>query len=258
MSANTVVVVLDSTLTADTLRPWLAHERRVALVGPGRIADLGQLSDDLGATHVVIAARHPDGRAARLAATILAGARPRVAVAHRVGATSAIALAASAVTALESHTDPGGVLATFDQMVARSVGGMWLHKVTGLQYPRPGFGMHVRSLVSRGFVASMTPVPQISRALALSDDLQTVLVGAEETSREFTALQGVSAGRRLQAVPAISDVTRAHGSRGVEFVALAPVSAPTLAPNPCPSCGARSAVQICQYCHVHLRVSEPA
>lgn len=249
---------METAIPTDTLRPWVEGDTRVTVSGAGAFADLPRWADRVGAQHVLIVARSASGVAARLAATTLAGARPDVAVAHRVRPTTSLALAASALTALETGGDAVTVLQAFDQLVARSTSGIWLRSVTRLHQPKPGFGMHVRSLVSRGFVATTTPTPQVGRTLDLAEDGPPLLVAADPDSAEFAAVSTLAATHTVQTVPVLADVAKAYGSRGAEYACLAAVPPPMGPQALCPTCGIRQSGTVCPYCHTHLRVPEPA
>lgn len=252
------VVVMESAVPAHTLRPWLPDDPRVTVAAPGSFADLPAWVDRLGVSHVIVAARSTAGVTARLTATTLAAARPEVTVAHRVLPTTSVALAASALTALEAGTDAVSVLNTYDQLLRQSHSGTWLHSVTKLHDPKPGFGLHLRSMFTRGFVATTTPVPGVGRTFTLPPGGQPLLVGAEESSPAFAAVARLAGASPVQSVPVLADVSRAHGSAGAEFVALVPVQ-PLAGPvATCPSCHTRQARMTCPFCHVQLRVTEPA
>lgn len=249
---------METAVPSDTLRPWVDGDTRVTVSGTDAFADLPAWADRLGARHVLVVARSSSGVAARLAATTVAGARPDVAVAHRVQPTTSLALAASALTALETGGDAVAVLQAFDQLVARSASGVWLRSVTKLHQPKPGFGMHLRSLVSRGFVATTTPAPGVGRTLELADAGAPLLVAADPDSAELAAVTRLAGSHAIQTVPVLADVARAYGSRGAEFACLAPVPPPVGPQTLCPACGIRQSGTVCPYCHIHLRVSEPA
>lgn len=258
VSMSVAFIVIENAITQDVVTPWLGDDVRVAVATESAFADLPSWVDGLGADHVVIAARPASGVVARLAATTLTGARPGVAVAHRVVPTTSIALAACALNALESATDAVGVLRAFDQLSTRSSSGAWLRSVTKLDDPKPGLGLHVRSLFGRGFVAMTTPTPSVGRTLEAPEPGHPLLVGADAASAEFAAVVALAGGHAVQCVPALADVKAAYGSTGAEFVALAPVAPPAEPYATCPVCESRQSSLTCPFCHVHCRVSEPA
>jgi len=258
VDTSVAFVVVERSLDHDSLLPWIDDDPRVAVSPEPAFADLPAWVDGLGADHVIIAARPASGAVARLAATTLTGARPGVAVAHRVVPTTSIALAASALNALESGSDAVGVLRAFDQLSTRSSSGAWLRSVTRLDDPKPGLGLHVRSLFGRGFVAMTTPAPSVGRTLEAPPAGHPLLVGADAASAEFAAVVALAGGHAVQSVPVLADVKRSYGSTGAEFVALAPLAPPAEPFATCPVCESRQSSLICPFCHVHLRVSEPA
>jgi hypothetical protein len=258
VDTSVAFVVVENAFTHDALVPWIDDDPRVSAAPESAFADVPAWVDTLEADHVVIAARPASGRVARLAATTLTGARPGVAVVHRVVPTTSIALAASALNALESGSDAVGVLRAFDQLSTRSSSGAWLRSVTRLENPKPGLGLHVRSFVSRGFVAMTTPTPSVGRTLEAAMVGHPLLVGADAASAEFAAVVALAGGLTVQSVPALADVKAAYGSAGAEFVALEAVSPSPEAYATCPVCDSRQSAATCPFCHVHLRVSEPA
>lgn len=258
MEASVAFVVVENALTHDALVPWIDDDPRVAVAPESAFADVPAWVDGLGADHVIIAARPASGAMARLAATTLTGARPGLAVVHRVVPTTSIALAASALNALESGSDAVSILRAFDQLATRSSSGAWLRSVTRLEHPKPGLGLHVRSLFGRGFVAMTTPAPSVGRTLEAPAVGHPLLVGADAASAEFAAVVALVGAHPVQAVPALADVKRAYGSSGAEFVALEPVAPPAEPYATCPVCESRQSTLTCPFCHVHLRVSEPA
>ena len=258
MDTSLAFVVVENAITHDVLVPWIGDDPRVAVAPEPAFADVPAWVDALGADHVVVVARPASGAAARLAATTLSGARPGVAVAHRVVPTTSIALAASALNALESGSDAVSVLQAFDQLTTRSSSGAWLRSVTRLEHPKPGLGLHVRSLFGRGFVAMTTPEPSVGRTLPAPAVGHPLLVGADAGSAEFAAVVALAGGHPVQAVPVLADVTRAYGSAGAEFVSLEPVAPPAEPYATCPVCQSRQSSITCPFCHVHCRVSEPA
>lgn len=258
MDTPVAFVVVESAFTHDVLVPWIGEDPRVAVAPESAFADVPAWVDRLGADHVVIVSRPASGAVARLAATTLTGARPGVAVAHRVVPTTSIALAASALNALESGSDAVSVLRAFDQLTTRSSSGAWLRSVTKLEHPKPGLGLHVRSIFGRGFVAMTTPEPSVGRTLAAPAVGHPLLVGADAGSAEFAAVVALAGGHTVQSVPVLADVKAAYGSPGAEFVALEPVAAPAELYATCPVCDSRQSSLTCPFCHVHCRVSEPA
>lgn len=258
MDTSVVFVVVENSFDHDALVPWIDDDPRVAAAPESAFVDLPAWVDGLGASHVIIAARPASGVVARLAATTLSGARPEVAVVHRVAPTTSIALAASALNALEAGSDAVGVLRAFDELTTRSSSGTWLRSVTRLENPKPGLRLHVRSLFGRGFVAMTTPTPAVGRTLDAPPAGHPLLVGADAASAEFAAVVALAGGHAVQSVPVLADVKAAYGSPGAEFVALAPVAPPPEPFATCPVCQSRQSSLTCPFCHVHLRVSEPA
>lgn len=258
MDTPVVFVVVEGATTHDSVVPWIDDDPRVAVAPESAFTDVVEWVERLGADHVVIAARPASGTVARLAATTVAGARPGVAVVHRVVPTTSIALAASALNALESGSDAVSVLRAFDQLTTASTSGVWLRSVTRLEHPKPGFGLHVRSLLGRGFVAMTTPQPSVGRTLHAPAAGHPLLVGADAASAEFAAVLALAGAHQVLSVPVLADVKTAHGSQGAEFVVLEPVAPAADPSGTCPVCDSRQSTLTCPFCHVHCRVSEPA
>ena len=258
MESNVAFIVVEGSINHGGVMPWIADDPRVAVASESAFADIPGWVTSLGADHAVIASRPTSGSVARLAATTLAGARPEVAVAHRVVPTTSVALAASGLNALESGSDAVAVLGAFDHLTTASASGTWLRSVTRLVDPKPGLGMHVRSLFGRGFVAMTTPAASVGRTLEAPPVGHPLLVGADAGSAEFAAVVALAGTHAVQSVPVLADVKSAHGSPGAEFVALAPVVRPAEGTATCPVCASRQNAVTCPYCHVHCRVTEPA
>ena len=258
METNVAFIVVENSINHAGIVPWIADDPRVAVASGAAFADVPGWVASLGADHVVIASRPSSGPVARLAATTLAGARPEVAVAHRVVPTTSVALAASGLNAVESGSDAVAVLGAFDHLTTASASGTWLRSVTRLVDPKPGLGMHVRSLFGRGFVARSTPAPSVGRTLEAPSVGHPLLVGADAASAEFAAVVALAGAHVVQSVPVLADVKRAHGSAGAEFVALAPVVRVAEGTATCPVCASRQNAVTCPYCHVHCRITEPA
>lgn len=253
---NVGIALIEASVDAETSRSWVEGQSDLVVVGCAGFGEVVRWAADAGFTHVTVTSRAATTSDARLLATVLVGALPGLAVAVAPIDTTSVALAAAASAALEGAEDPVRGLEIFTHLATTSLSGVWLSSVTRLDHPKPSVGTHLRSIFSRGFVATLAPEHAVARTLSESATDVDLLIGAGADTDAFASASALSPRGLAHSVPAIADVRAAYGSPGAEFVALARVPDPTPRTSQCPVCGIAQSGVACPFCQVHLRVPE--
>ncbi|GGL39751.1 hypothetical protein H9L10_13485 [Phycicoccus endophyticus] len=250
------VVLLEPSVQPGSARSWVADQPRLTVVPAGAFGETVGWVRSAELDHVVVASRAAVADEARLLGTVLAGALPDLAVAVRSADTTSVALATAAAVALEGAEGPVRTLEILTHLLEHSASGVWLSSVTRLEHPKPTFTQHLRSIVSRGYVAWLSPEAVVRRdGTGVPEDVD-VLTGCAEGEAPLDALRALVPGDRVHPVPAVADVRAVYGSPGAEFVTLArlPTAGPDVAQ--CPVCRIVQPGIVCPFCQVHLRVPE--
>lgn len=264
------VAIVDRDIAPGEVRPWVDENAALGLLSAADAPPIVEWARERELDEVIVACRARDAAGARLAATVLVGARPRTTATVVASGHGSLALAAAAAAALWNVASANEAYARFLGCLERSRSGALLRRVTRLDDPPPTVWQHLASVFGRDHVVWLGDDPRVVRASPVAGEIAgevsgevagtELLVGADPASGELARVSAViGGGAQAHPLPPIVPPEAAFGSPGSEFALLVPVSSlPSLGTATCRVCGGPVLTAACPMCRVRQRAGSAA
>lgn len=245
-----MVVIIDGTQD-EPAHTWVREDLPLVVISAGDPVALALWADEVSATHVAVLTRPDTRSSASLQVTIAAGRHPQIAFCLLQREGSLLALAASAMSAIEGHAEAPDALARLQSTLETTESGVWLKRVNKLRFPHPKFRQHVRSLLpgGRGYLAVMSPtstVLPVAKAQAAIRPHPGYLVSETTPDGSAPGVLQEAFQSQVHSLPPVGSTAKRYGSEGLEYARLGHQDA--LPTRPCPLCWLRFAGTACPYC----------
>jgi hypothetical protein len=248
---------------------WLEGDDRVVVVplaDPLALTSWALTRD--GLEQLIFVGRAAHAPAMAVAGNLLTGRLPHLQLSTSTWCTTTLSLAALSARVHEGAESAPEAVAQMQRLVPAAWSGVWLPRVTALSEPRPTFGQHLRSMISRGpgFLATLTPrmgVVQL-QPTAIEAPLvpgATLIVGGQLGEANLDAVQRQAGVSQSVVLPAVEDGKSQYGSsEAVELVLMPDASAlqPGRPAGWCQVCRSPVWADFCPFCRVAVVRDEGA